>query len=82
MLELYYYFSANLCDTDKYDIKEMDTNSVFLALEEQEFYDCIRSEKMRDLELLLSNDCNNSFAADVCSIFFSRACCAKQKKTW
>ena len=44
MLELYYNFCTKFCDTEKYEEMEFDTNSLYLALEEKELYDCIRSE--------------------------------------
>ena len=34
MLELYYNFFKNFCDTDKYEELEMDTDSLYLALSE------------------------------------------------
>ena len=44
MLELYYDFFERFCDVNKFDEIEMDTDSMFLALSEQELYDCIREE--------------------------------------
>ena len=58
---------------------EMDTDSLYLELAENELYDCIRSEKRQESELLRSKDCNDSFTADACSNFYPRTCCAKHK---
>ena len=49
----------------------MDTNSLFLALAEENLYDCIRPEKKGDWEKLRENDCRDSFRADSKTIFFS-----------
>ena len=59
---------------------EKDTNSLYLALAEKELYECIRSEKRQEWELLRSKECNDSFTADACSKFFLRTCYAKHKK--
>ena len=34
MLDLYYFFFANFCDTDKYEEMEVDTDWLYLALAE------------------------------------------------
>ena len=38
------YFTT-FCDTDKYEEMKMDTDSLYSALAEKQFYACIRSEK-------------------------------------
>ena len=43
-------------------------------------YDCIRSYKRQEWELLRNKDCNDSFTADGCSNFFPRTCHAKHIK--
>ena len=45
MLELYYNFFKNFCDTDKYEELEMDTDSLYLALPEESLEDVILPEK-------------------------------------
>ena len=35
MLELYYIFFKTFCDTEKYEELEMDTDSLFLTLSEE-----------------------------------------------
>ena len=44
MLELYYNFFDKVCDVNKFEEKEMDTDSLYLALAEENLYDCIRPE--------------------------------------
>ena len=44
MLELYYNFFEILCDVNKFEELEMDTDSLYLVLSEKELYDCIRKE--------------------------------------
>ena len=51
MLELYYNFSAKFCDTDKYDEMEVDTKSLYLALEKK---NCI---KVHEVEKGKSGNC-------------------------
>ena len=41
MLELYYNFIKNFCDTDKYEELEMDTDSIYLALSEENLEEVI-----------------------------------------
>ena len=43
-------------------------------------FDCLRSEKRQEWELLRSKDYIDSFSADAWSTFFARKCCAKLKK--
>ena len=45
MLELYYNFFGKFCDINKFEELEMDTNSLYLALAEENLYDCIRPDK-------------------------------------
>ena len=47
MLELYFKFLANYCDVTKFEELEMDTDSPYLALSEQDSYDCIRTVKKK-----------------------------------
>ena len=80
LLELYYNLFTKFCDTNKYEEMETDTNILYLALGEKELYDCIRSEKRQQWELLRSKDCTDSFTADACTNSFPGMCCAKHKK--
>ena len=45
MLELYYNFFKKFCDTEKYEVLEMDTKSLYLALSEENLEDIILPEK-------------------------------------
>ena len=45
MLELYYNFFKQFCDTDKYEELEMDTDSLYLTLSEEILADVIVPEK-------------------------------------
>ena len=58
---------------------KMDTDPLCLALAGKELYDCIRSEKRQEWELLRSKDCNDSFTADACSNFFPAGAVIRQK---
>ena len=48
MLELYYNFFDKFCDVNKFEDLEMDTYSLYMALAEENLYDCIQREK-RDI---------------------------------
>ena len=80
MLELYYNFFDRFCDVDKIEELEMDTDSFYLALAHENFYDCIRPAKKQEWEALRKQDCNDSFQADAIQNFFPRTCCSKHKK--
>ena len=54
---------------------EMDTDSLNLALPENQLYNCIRSEKGRKKDFLRSKDYNGSFSADTCNNFLPHTCC-------
>ena len=45
MLELYYNFLKNSCGIDKYEEPEMDANSLYLALSEENLEDVVLPEK-------------------------------------
>ena len=48
MLELCYNFFDKFCYVKKFEELEMDTDSLYLALAEENLYDCIQPEK-RDI---------------------------------
>ena len=52
MLELYYNFFDKFCEVNKLEELEMETDLLYLALAEENFYDCIRPEKKGDWEKL------------------------------
>ena len=80
MLELYYDFITRFCDVNKFEVLEMDTDSLYLALAEKELEDCMRREMRAQWQRLQSNDCVDSFTADAVANFFYRTCCVKHKQ--
>ena len=70
MLELYYNFFTRFCDVNKFEVSEMDTDSLYLALAENELEDCIRPEMRAEWQRLRSNDCVDTFTADAVANFF------------
>ena len=77
MLELYYNFFKKFCDTDKYEELEMDTDSLYLALSEENLEDVILPEKRAEWDH--SKDCTDDFTANATDNFFSRICCNVHK---
>ena len=59
MLELYYNFFDKLYDVNKFEELEMDTNSIYLALVEENLYDCIKPVKRAAWEKLRKNECRD-----------------------
>ena len=80
MLELYYNFFKNFCDTDKFEKLEMDTDSLYLALSEENLVDAILPKKRAEWNQLRSKDCTDNFTANVTDNFFPRNCCNAHKK--
>ena len=61
MLELYYNLFTRFCDANKFEMLEMDTDSLFLALAEKQLEDCLRPEMRGEWQRLRSNDCVDKF---------------------
>ena len=80
MLELYYNFFKEFCDTEKYEELEMDTDSLYLALSEEILEDVFVPEKRAEWDQLQSKDCTDNFTANATDNFFSRTCCNVHKK--
>ena len=80
MLELYYNFFKKICDTDKYEELEMDTDSLYLALSEENLEDAILPEKRAKWNQLRSKDCTDNFTANATDNFSPRTCCNFHKK--
>ena len=80
MLELYYNFFDKFCDLNKFEELEMDKDSLYLALVDENLYDCMQPEKKDIWEKLRENDCRDCFKADTKSNFFRRTCCSIHKK--
>ena len=58
----------------------MDTDSLYLALTEDNLDDCILPEKKAQWTLIRRNDCRDDFIADADKKKFPRTCCAVDKK--
>ena len=69
MLEPYYSFFKKFCDTDKYEELEMDTDSLYLALSEENLEDVILPEKRFEWDQLRSKDCTDNFTANATDNF-------------
>ena len=80
MLELYYNFFKKFCDTDKYEDFEMDTDSLYLALSEENLEDVILPEKRAEWYQLRSKYCTENFTANATDNSSSRNCCNTHKK--
>ena len=80
MLEFYYNFFKKFCDTEKYEKLEMDTDSLYLALLEENLEDINLPEERNEWEAIRSRDCTDSFTANATSNFFPRTCCSAHKK--
>ena len=72
MLELYYNSFKKFGDTDKYEALEMDTDSPYLALSEENLEDVIFPEKRAGWDHLRSEDCTDDFTANATDIFFPK----------
>ena len=80
MLELYFNFFNKLCDVNKLEELEMDTDLLYFALSEKEYEDCMRPELKAEWEQLLSIDYTDSCTADAVRYFFPRMYCDKHEK--
>ena len=80
MLELYYNFFKKFCDTEKYEELKLDTDSLYLALSEENLEDVILPEKRKEWEAIRSRDCTDSFTANALGYFFPRTCCSAHRK--
>ena len=80
VLELYYNFFTRFCDVNKFEELELATDSLYLALAEEELADCKRPEIRAEWQMLRSNDCVDCFIADAVANLFPRTCCVKHKQ--
>ena len=80
MLELHYSFSQKLFDTAKYEEPEIYTDSLYLALSEENLEDVILPEKRAEWDLLRSKDCSDDFTPNATDNYFPRTCCNVHKK--
>ena len=81
MLELYYNFFTRLCDLNKLEDLEKETDSLYLALAEKELEDRIRPKMRTEWQRLRSNDCVDNFTADAVANFPPNMLC-KTQTTW
>ena len=58
----------------------MDTDSLFLALSEENLEDIILPEERNEWQAIRSRDCTDSFTANATGTFFPRTCCNAHKK--
>ena len=79
MLQLFYNFFQLFCDSQKYELIEMDTDSLYMALSEDKV-ELIRPEMKLMLEMNRENDCRDDFRADEHYNFFPRNCCQQHWK--
>ena len=80
MSELYYNVFKKFCDTGKYEELEMDTDSLDLAVSEENLEDNILPAKRNEWEAIRSRGCTDSFTANATGNFFPRTCCTADKK--
>ena len=80
MLQLYYNFFKKFCNTEKYEELDMDTDSLYLALSEENLKDNILPEKRNEWDAIRSRVCTDSFTANATGNFFPRTCCSAHKK--
>ena len=80
LLELYYNFFKKFCDTDKNEELQKDTDSLYLALSQENLEDVIVPEKRAEWNQILSKDSPDNFTANANDNFFSRTCCNVHKK--
>ena len=79
-LEFYYNFFTKFCDVNNLEELEMDADSLYLALSENELEDCIRQEMKPEWERLRSKDCTDIFISDAVASCLPKRCCNKHKK--
>ena len=79
MLELYYNFFTNFSEVNKFTMFEMDTDSLFVTLDDKELENCIRSEVIAKCERFLSKNCSDSSTANASGNFIPEMCFDKHK---
>ena len=74
ILELYHNFFEKFCGSDMYEELEMDTDSLQLALSEENLEDVIFPQKGAEWDQLRSKDCIDNFTAKATDNFFPTNC--------
>ena len=77
MLQLKYNFFSTFCDKNKYELIEIDTDSLYMALSEEKCDKIIQPEMQSLWNWMRKSDCSYNFAANSSSNFFPRECCNK-----
>ena len=80
IFEFFYNFFKKFCDADKYEELEMDTDSLYLSLSEENLGTVIHPEKRDEWNAIRSVDCTDILTADETHKFFPRMCCNSHKK--
>ena len=71
LLELFYNFFDKICDVNKFEELEIDTDSLFLALDEENLDDCILPSKRAEWSERRRKDYRDDFRADAKKQLFS-----------
>ena len=71
-LQLFYKFSEQFCDPQKYELIKMDTDSLYMALSEEKVADLIRPEMKIQWQMNRENDCREDIRGDEHYGFFPR----------
>ena len=79
-LELYSSFFKKFCDIDKYEELEKDTDSLYLALSEENLEHIVLPKKRAEWNQLPSNYCTDNFTANATDNFSPKTCCNANKK--
>ena len=80
MLQLFYNFFQLSCYSQKYELIEMDTDSLYMTLSEDKVEELIKQEMKLMWEMNRGNDCRDEFRADEHHNFFPRNCCRQHWK--
>ena len=70
MIELYYNLFLKFCYFNSFEVMEMDTDSLCLAVAHDLLEDCINQDMREVWNNIRVNDCSNTFAADSGNNFF------------
>ena len=74
ILELFYIFFKKFCDTEEFEELERDSDSLYLALSEENLEDIVFPEKRNEWEAIRSRVCTDSFTANATGNFFPKTC--------
>ena len=68
--------------TDKHEELELNAYSLHLALTGKHFLIVFKNKKRQEWELLLSKNCDHSFTAVTCRLFFRCSQKTRRERTW